>query len=225
MRKINNRILIQIIYIGAVILISFLLEKIQFKELYNGLTAFLVIDISNTERKSLEKKEKINFYNSISIITRSLVCGFTSPLLYIIIFGNYFAIAYMIIYYIRFNEENTILMWIWMIFTIIPSLLVQLFLYIIYIFRHKKISIEFEGDYFNSVFKRPLLNVNILAAYVESINFYFYYSKDDSNYFKSYGKYKKTIEYEDVKNYLGIAYIICIIIFILFFSFIMVKAK
>lgn len=213
-RSIKNPQLLQGLYIIFIISICLLLEIILKGQVYNGITAFLVLDISNSERENLSLKERADFYNTISRITRAIVCGFTAPLFYIAVLGNYAAIIYMIVYNLSYNKDNKIFMEIWRALTIIPALLVQIFLYIVYLIRHKELKVDFKGDYLSSVFKEPLLNVNILAAYIESVNFYYYFEADgQADYIKSYGRYKKSIEYIDIKDYLGIAYLVCMINF------------
>jgi hypothetical protein len=64
---------------------------------------------------------------------------------------------------------------------------------------------------------RPLLNVDILGAYVESVNFYYLHSSKNTDYLKSYGEYTKKIDDVCIKDYLSIGYGICLIIFIIFF--------
>ncbi|MCY6370366.1 hypothetical protein [Clostridium ganghwense] len=220
---IKNRGIIQIIYVSIIILLFIVLKRIEYGEVYNAVTAFLVIDVSNTERKNLRQRENMDFYNSISTVTRAGVCGLIAPLFYIIILGNFFGIMYMLIYNIRFNNSNKLFIWIWTIFTIIPSLIMEFFLYLIYICIYRKMKIDFKGDYFKNALVNPLLNVNILAAYVEGVNFYYYYNGENSNYFKCYVTYRNKIEYEDVKNYLSVNYIICVFTFIIFYLFTYIK--
>lgn len=221
--RIHNRTVIQITYILIMILLTIVLKKLESREIYNAVTAFLVIDISNTERKNLSLSEKADFYNSISTVTRSGICGFIAPLFYIIILGNYFGIMYMLVYNIRFNDDNKLFVWIWTTLTIIPSLIMEIFLYVIYIVLNRELKIDFKGEYFINTITNPLLNINILAAYVVGINFYYYYSSKNVNYFKSYGKYRNKIEYEDIKNYLSISYVNCIMTFAIFYLVIYIK--
>ncbi len=62
----------------------------------------------------------------------------------------------------------------------------------------------------------PLLNVNILAAYIESVNFYFYYHENNMHYLKSYGDYNNKIDDVCIKDYISISYSICFIVFTMF---------
>lgn len=220
---IHNRTAIQIAYILITVFLTIILKKVESGEIYNGVTAFLVIDISNTERKNLNLSKKVDFYNSISTVTRAGICGFIAPLFYIIILGNYFGIIYMLVYNIRFNDDNKLFVWIWTILTIIPSLIMEIFLYVIYIVLNRQLKIDFKGEYCINTLTNPLLNVNILAAYVVGINFYYYYNSKNLNYFKSYGKYRNKIEYEDIKNYLSISYVNCIMTFVIFYLVIYIK--
>lgn len=215
---IKNKIMLQLIYCLVILIICLLLNKIKITELSNFITAFLVIDISNTEKKNLRQREKVKFYDSISIISRSMVGGFIAPLLIIVFFGNIISLVYMLIYNIYQLDESFILFkFIFTVLTIIPSLIAEAFLYIIYLFRNKKSGIDFKGDFFLNFIKRPLLNVDILGAYVESVNFYYLYSTKNTDYLKSYGEYTKKIDEVCVKDYLSIGYGICLIVFIIFF--------
>lgn len=214
----KNKILFQLFYGLIIFLICVFISRIESKELNNFITAFLVIDISNTERKNLKQREKVKFYDSISIISRSIVGGFIAPLLLIAFLGNNASLVYMFIYNISLVDESfSIFKFLFTAFTIIPSLIAEIFLYIIYLFRNKKSGIDFKGDFFHNFLIRPLLNVDILGAYVESVNFYYLYSTKDTDYLKSYGEYTKKIDEVCVKDYLSIGYGICLIVFIIFF--------
>lgn len=216
-RLLKNNTLLSIFYVLFILLFCFLIRSIKYTELSNCITAFLVIDISNTERKNLKKREKVHFYDSISVISRSIVCGFIAPLLYILLIGNIGALIYSFIYNVNLQNSIELLNYLFKIITIPPAMLSQLFLYIIYITRNKKLSIDFKGDYFVNFYKKPLLNVDILAAYVESVNFYHYFNDRHTDYLKSYGDYKNKINDLCIKDYLSIAYAICMICFIIFF--------
>jgi hypothetical protein len=217
-KLIKNKVILQLIYCLAILIICFSLSKIRITEISNFITAFLVIDISNTEKKNLRQREKVKFYDSISIISKSMVGGFIAPLLLIIFFGNIISLIYMFVYNIyQLDEDFIIFNFLFTIFTILPSLIAEVFLYIIYLFRNKRYGIDFKGDFFQNFFMRPLLNVDILGAYVESVNFYFLYSSKNTSYLKSYGEYSKKIDEVCVKDYLSIGYGICLIIFIIFF--------
>lgn len=192
------------------------------KEFYNAITAFLVIDISSTERNNLNLKEKPDFYNTITTITRANVCGFIAPLLYIFLLGNWFAIIYALIYNASFNKEYILFIKLWTIFTIIPSLILQIFLYLIYLIKGKEFYIDYKGDYIGNLITTPLLNANILAAYIQSINFYYYFRVRGVDYIKYYGKNNRNIEYSHIRSYLSISYCICLISFLVFISLFMV---
>lgn len=218
----RNKLFIKILYIFIIISICLLISQIRYLELNNFITAFLVIDISNTEKKNLKQKEKFKFYDSISIISRAVVCGFIAPLLIIILLGNIYGIAYMLIYNISLvYEELDGFKILFTISTIFPALIVEILLYIVYLCRNKKSKIDFKGDYLINCFVRPLLNVDILGAYIESVNFYYLYSSKNTDYLKSYGEYTKKIDEISVKDYLSIAYGICLIFFVIFY--IMIK--
>ncbi|QGU95105.1 hypothetical protein GOM49_08380 [Clostridium bovifaecis] len=94
-KSIKSPQLLQVLYFILMILICLALETTLKGQIYNGITTFLVLDISNSERENLSLKERTDFYNTISRITRAIVCGFTAPLFYIAVLGNYAAIIYM----------------------------------------------------------------------------------------------------------------------------------
>lgn len=213
-----SKFFIQLIYLTFIALIYLCLTYVKSGEIYNCITAFLVLDISTTEMKNLHHNEKVRFYDSISTISRAVVCGFIAPLFYMLLFGNKVGILYMLIFNIFLIEENFQIFRIaFIVLSIIPSLITELFLYIIYLFRNQKMSIDFKGDFLVNCAVRPLLNVDILGAYVESVNFYFHYSSRNTDYIKSYGEYSGKINNKCIKDYLSIGYGICLIIFTIFF--------
>ncbi|MBM7869393.1 hypothetical protein JOC70_000862 [Clostridium pascui] len=213
----KNPVIPVFFYYLCAVLLCIWLSDINNKEIFNGITAFLVTDISNSERKSLKKREKVHFYDSISIISRSTACGFIAPFLYIMLFGNSFAIIYTLTYNLRIISDLNLITLCFNISTFIPAFIAQGFLYIIYVTRNKKFSLDFKGDYFINSYINPMLNIDILAAYVESVNFYHYFSKKNTSYLKSYGEYKNKIDQICIKDYISISYGICMIWFIIFF--------
>jgi hypothetical protein len=215
--RIKNPLFLQTFYIVIIIVILVCLYYIDYNEIYNFITAFLVIDISSTKRKNVSSKEKAHFYNSISLITRSLLCGFIAPLFFIIIGGNNFAIAYMLIQSVYSIEGYMLFKVIFNILTFIPALTTQLILFIIYTMRNRKVAIDFKGDYLMNCFVRPLLNIDIMAAYIESVNFYYHFNHRKMHYIKSYGEYSNKIDELCIKDYLSLSYGICVLCFILFF--------
>jgi len=213
-KKIKNIYVVQFLYFLAVAAIYIGLTLIKTSEVLNAITAFIIIDISNTERKNLNHTERKHFYDTLSTISRSLVCGFIAPLFYIIIFGNGAAIVFTIIFNLCLDEELNILGICFNIATIIPALVAEAFLYAIYVFKNKNFKIKFKGDYISNLWRTPLLNVDILAAYIESVNFYFHYNGNNMHYLKSYGEYNNKIDDSCIKDYLSISYFICFILFI-----------
>ena len=215
-KKIKSGYMLQFLYLCAVIAIYIGITFIRSNQVFNAITAFMVIDISNTERKSLNNTERKHFYDTISTISRSLVCGFIAPLFYILILGNGAAIVFTLLYIITFDKELNILGILLTCATIIPAIIAEIFLYIIYVFRNKKVKIDFKGDYASNIWKKTTLNVDILAAYIESVNFYFHYNGNDMHYLKSYGGYSGKIDDACIKDYLSISYSICFIVFTVF---------
>ena len=226
-RLLKNKILIHGFYILFSFTIIYLFSLLKHEELSNFLTAFIVIDISNTERENIIKRVKIHFYDSISIISRALVCGFVAPLFYIFCFGNKFGILFMLIYNISLSiNDSPIIKSIYYVLSIVPCIITEIPLFIIYIVRSKKkFSVKYKGDFFINCVFRPILNVNILAAYIESINFYNYYSNEKTDYLNNYGDYNNNIDEVSIKDYLSIAYSICLVVFVVFLIIIFRCAK
>lgn len=216
-RYIRNKIIIEFGYILFFICLFVLILKIKPNEFFNAVTAFMVVDVSNTERKNLSYKNKIHFYDSISTISRSLICGFIAPIFYIITIGNSAAILYMLVYNTYMvHEDMKLIKACFNILSILPSLLAQLFLYLIFTCKNKTLKISYEGDYLVNCIARPLLNIDILAAYIESVNFYYYYRVKKCGYVKCYGKFTRKIDSQCIKDYLSITYIVCLIYFTFF---------
>ncbi|WP_291582920.1 hypothetical protein [Clostridium sp. UBA6640] len=217
-KKIKSRLWMQCFYMVFILIIAYLFYLMKHKELYNALTAFIVIEISNTERKALipENPDKRHFYDSMSIISSALVYGFIGPLFYISVFNNGIAIAFTLVHYISHSNNFKIFNILEKYLSIIPTIIVSAILYIIYIPRNKTIKIDFKGDFFANMVSRPMLNVYILAAYIESVNFYYHVDDNNVHYLKSYGVYSKKIDDNSVKDYLSITYSICIVSFVMF---------
>jgi hypothetical protein len=203
------------IFIIAVVIACFSVNGKN--EVFNAMTAFIVIDISNTERKNLSIKDRTHFYDSISTISKALVGGFVAPLFYILFLGNGFGIAYMLLYNISYTNSYRFLKFLFVLLTIIPSMLTQALLYIVYLVRNRRLSIDFKGDYLINCITRPLLNIDIFGAYIEAVNFYYYFHDNEVHYVKSYGGYSNKIDIICVKDYLSITYGIAMTYFIVFF--------
>ncbi|WP_139904208.1 hypothetical protein [Clostridium thermarum] len=216
-RFVRNVTIAEILYVFIISVIIVLLSDYRKNELINAITAFIVIDISNTERKNLNIKDRTHFYDSISTISKALVGGFIAPLFYILFLGNGYGIAYMLLYNICYVNSYIFLKFLFILLTIIPSMLAQLLLYFVYLVRNRKLSIDFKGDYLINCFTRPLLNIDILGAYIEAVNFYYYFHHNDVHYVKSYGEYSNKIDSVCVKDYLSITYGIAMTYFIVFF--------
>jgi len=224
--KLKSAVVIEFTYIILVALICYLFSFVKIVEISNFITAFLVIDISNTERKNLKRKERVHFYDSISTISRSMICGFIAPLLFIAIGGNILGIAYSLVYNIWYcNEELNVFKYLCTIMNILPSIIGDIILYVVYIFRNKSVKVDFKGDFFKNLFIRPLLNIDIFAAFIESVNFYYYFDNSNTSFLKSYGHYNNKIDQSCIKDYLSIAYGTCLIIFICFFILVVNMAK
>ncbi|MBD8046455.1 MAG: hypothetical protein KID00_10685 [Clostridium argentinense] len=220
-KKVKSRFFIQVLYVIFIGILAYIFYLMKYREFYNALTAFIVIEISNTEKKALipENPDKRYFYDSMSIISSSLVYGFIGPLFYISAFNNGIAIAFTLIHYISYSSDLKAFSIAERYLTIIPAVIVCIILYIIYIPRNKTMKIDFKGDFLNNMIKRPMLNVYILAAYIEGVNFYYHVNENNVHYLKSYGIYSKKIDDNSVKDYLSITYSICIVTFVIFWIY------
>lgn len=216
-RIFKDRYFVQLIYIFIILIVCFFLRRIVNNVMYDIVTAFFIIDISNTENKNLEKRGKLCFYDSISTISRAIICGFSAPLFYVLLFGNIAGIVYSLVFYFSVDSQYKIFEILVTWLSILPAAITETFLYFVYVCRNKSLVINFKGDYLVNLFIRPLLNADIMAAYIESVNFYFYFNRKGTDYIKSYGDYKNEIDRACIKDYLGIAYGICMIIFSIFY--------
>ena len=224
-RKINDKlikifrekIIVEVIYLSLIIGLFFLYYYFGATEYMNFLTAFLIIDISYSERYNLNLNDKIQFYKSLSLLTKGILCGFIAPLFYIMVFrNNYYGLVYFMIYQLYETGDYVVIDFIFRITTVIPSLILQGIYYIIYIFKNRTLKMDFKGDYFSNVIKRPILNPDIMAAYIENINFYYYFQSRNTSYIKSYGNFNSKIDKECIKDYLNIIYGIAFLVFIIF---------
>ncbi|WP_187117377.1 hypothetical protein [Clostridium amazonitimonense] len=220
MKKIfKYKIIINIFYFVLIYFIYYVIKLIGKSEIINFITAFVVIDISNSEKRNLElNTSRIRFYDSITIACKGILSGFVAPLLYIVCFSNALGIIYFIIYNLNEIGGYDIFEILYTVLSIIPSLIIQVFFYFIYISRNKRLQIDFKGDYITNILTKPLLNLEIMAAYIESVNFYYHFEKDSMNYVKSYGSYNNKIDEYCIKDYLSIIYGLSF----LFFAFFMI---
>lgn len=225
---IRNCILCQAVCLSMIVLVCFFINLLfkcykNWTEIYNLITVFLCVNISSTEKENIERHDKIYFYNSISEISYSLVCSFISPFVYIFFFGNAFAVFSALVFYCGSNKKFIIFNLMSTLLSIIPSLFAEIYMYICCIAKNNSLKVSFGGDYFKNLISNPLLNVDILAAYAESVKFYYYYKDKGTDYIKSYGEYKNKIDAGCIRDYLGTSYVICIITFSIFYIFINLK--
>lgn len=225
-KKLNNRLsgkikdknVLTILYGILIILLAFLLRKASYSELINGIVAFLVIDIvfEGKVEKSTKIFEKKKWYNALSSISNSYICGFIAPLTYIIIFGNCGGIIYFLINLICEDDSFVIYNSLLSILNIIPSLLGCGVLFIVYALRNKTLKINLKGDFFKNLFEKPLININIIAAYIELVNFYYYEEVSGIHYIKSYGEYIGKIDEVTIDDYQSIIHGACFLLFVIF---------
>ncbi|WP_346936978.1 hypothetical protein [Clostridium sp.] len=224
--KIRDKAVLQWVYFILIIILGVIISIISDSEIVNAIVAFFVIEISNSERKTVIKKstEKKEFYNTLSLMSKSLICGFLAPLIYILLIGNTGGVIYTLIYYTSDDEGLKFINSILNMLNIIPTLIGGMFLYIVYVIRNKTFKINFKGDFFINIFTNPLLNIYILAAYIESVNFYYIQDKG-VHYLKSYGVYQGKIDDLCVKDFLTVIYGVCFIFFVIFWIYMVNKGS
>ncbi|HEY5562897.1 MAG TPA: hypothetical protein VIK72_14285 [Clostridiaceae bacterium] len=215
-RRIHNKYLKVFLYVLIVSFLCFLFSCINSGFLSSFVTALLLIDISNTERENLNLKGKIEFYNSLSTISRAMVIGFIAPLFYIALLGNLFSILIMLVINIGLLEDHRFFKFTNNVLLIIPSIITDIILYFVYLTRNKQFNVDFKGDFlFNLVYK-PLLNTDIIAANIEAVNFYQHYNRSSNGYVKSYGGNRSKVDIICIKDYININYFICTFIYAIF---------
>lgn len=202
----------------ALLVVFFIALKYAFifipdEEIKNFITFIICIDISNTEFVNLKNKGEKHFYNSISTITKALVGGFIGPVLYAALFGNLFAVFYYILFLTNDILDKKLTNILIKILDIIPAFIAGLLFYLIYVIKNKTFIIDFKGDFFINSVLNPMLNLNIIAANLESINFYYYKSEYD---IKNYGSGKQNVDSICIKEFLNHTYFVCLVIFIIF---------
>lgn len=185
------------------------------EEVNNFITFILCIDISNTEFINLRNSGNKNFYNSISTITKALIGGFIGPILYTALFGNYFGVLYYILFLTNDLIDNKFINFITKIVNILPSFLADLIFYIIYVIRNKTFKMDFKGDFFINLFLNPMLNLNIISANLEAINFYYL---NRENNLKNYVNGKQNIDSICIKEFLNYTYFVCLLSFLVFIT-------
>lgn len=188
------------------------------KEIYNFLSAFLVINFSSTEKQNVNICRGKVLDDGIFNISSATVCGFIAPLFYMCIFNNnVVAIIYTLVIIGNNNFGNKVLNNLVKSLNIIPSFIAQLLLLICKISNIKNISHAFNKHYIQNIVINPLLNLDILASYIFNFNFYYYTKIDGNAYIRSYGnKDGKKINENAIKDYQKCAYTCCFIFFLAF---------
>lgn len=219
--KLKKKIYYCVFYLFFSAFVCFIVGLIWHREFRNLLVTLLVIEINNTETKGISNRvgDKRQFYNTLSHIARGLICGFIAPIFYIVIFGNFGGVVYTLIYYIGFHSKLITFRVLNSILNTIPSLIAIAILYTLYVTRNKTFKISFKGDFIENIIRNPLINVYILSAYIEGVNFYYYVERKNVHYLKSYGTFSNKIDYISIKDFSSIVYSICFVIFVTFWIY------
>lgn len=230
-KKIKNEEAIQVIYLLLTILVSVAIGLIPENEAINGIVAFSVLEISGAtwglNIKALIKStsERKIFYRILILLGKSLVATFITPLMIILLFGNGPAVAYGMIYFLFKDINHGLGERLLNILFIIPSLIGDGLLYLVYICRNKTLKINFKGEFFENLLYMPLLNVYILGAYIETVNFYHIENCEVVHYLKSYGVYQGKIDEVAIKDLVTIIYGVAGAAFVLFIILINLKLR
>lgn len=219
--KFKNRKAIDGIYFLLTIIVAVAVHLIPESEAINGMVIFYVLEISGAERGIRDKlskniSERKIFYNKLFLLGKSLVGSFITPLMIIIFLGNAPAIAYGMIYFFVNELDYRWSKKIGNILFIIPSLIGDGLLYLVYICRNRTFKISFKGEFFQNLLYMPLLNIYILGAYIETVNFYYIENYEVVHYLRSYGGYQGKIDEVATKDLVTIIYGVAGAAFILF---------
>lgn len=217
--KVINKNIIELIYLVFTFLLIFTLVLLKDNNYIDGVVTFLIIDIffdknSVNGKKALEKRRH---YNNITAISNKFVEGFIGPLLYIFFFGNPGGVFYFLISLASEKNIFTFGKVILNILNILPSLIGCVVFYIVYTIRNGTFKISLKGDFLKNLFKEPMLNLYIFAAYMELVNFYYYEEVNGVHYMKSYGSYLGKIDDISIDDYESIVYGAGFLIFVVFF--------
>lgn len=225
----KHREVVDAVALVIIMVLVVIVNLIPEGEAINCMVAFSVLEITqgqndksiknlrkNTTRKNLSAKERKAFYSTLLIMGKSLIGSFITPLIIIMFLGNGMAVAYGMIYF-YFGEGNYKgVKKLLNVFFIIPSLIGDGFLYLVYICRNKTFKISFKGEFFQNLFYMPLLNIYILGAYIETVNFYYVECYEVVHYLRSYGRYQGKVDEVAIKDLVTIIYGVAGAAFILF---------
>lgn len=237
--KIKNKKALDGVYLLITIAMAALIYFTPDSEAVNGIVAFMVLELegalgkkranslnrSNGENKNLSKKRKIIsknisdrkvFYETLTSLGKALIGSFITPLLIIIFLGNAAAIIYGMLYF--YFDELTCGLGekVLNLIFIFPSLIGDGLLYLVYICRNKTFKISFKGEFFQNLLYMPLLNVYVLGAYIETVNFYYFENYEVVHYIKSYGVYQGKVDEVATRDLVTIIYGVAGVIFIIF---------
>lgn len=220
--RVKNKKIIASIYALGVILIGVMMYLIPESDAMNGIVAFSVLEISGAakETRSGRIKKTISerrvFYDTLATMGKSLIGSFITPLLIIIFLGNSTAMVYGIIYFFFNGVKYTQVEKILNILFIIPSLIGDGLLYFVYVCRNKTFKIDFKGEFLENLLYMPLLNIFVLGAYIETVNFYHIENCEVVHYLKSYGGYHGKADEIAINDLITIIYGVAGVAFILF---------
>jgi len=220
--NIKSKSILQGAYIGIILLVTLLICIAPESEIVNALVAFGVLEIAGTSRGINCKNSDARkfFYNTLVIIGKSFIGSFIAPLIILVTFGNAACVAYGLLYYLSDELDFPVGEKLLNILYIVPSIIGGGLLYIVYIFRNKTVKIDFKGEFFQNLMYMPLLNIYILGAYIESVNFYYIENKKVVHYLRSYGGYQGKIDDIAIKDLVTIIYGVAGVAFIIFLTLI-----
>ena len=180
---------------------------------YNFFTMFILLNFSSTEKLTLKSNDE-NCHKFISLISRSLVLGFISPLLYIGVFNNF--IALVICFLLSLNiKKTTFIKYLYNFLCILPSIITSIFLIFILVITKKINQLNFKNMFFKNLLIDPLINVEIIMITLQGTFLIIDYKEVSTCKLVKYGT-NKNIEKNDLYWLLTKSYIVCILSFVFF---------
>lgn len=220
--NVKNEKYVNIILLLLITSVAIMVYLAPQSEEINAIISFVVLELMGREVEVKEKKSRRNpserkiFYDTLFKLGRALIGTFITPLIIILLFGNVVAIVYGMVYFF-FDEINYGLgAKIINIIFIIPSLIGDGLLYLVYICRNGTFKISFKREFFHNLVYMPLLNIYILGAYIETVNFYYIENCEAVHYLRSYGDYQGKIDEIAIRDLVTIIYGVAAVLFILF---------
>lgn len=193
---------------------SFSIVFLKNIDFYNILAVFFLLDFSSTESLAMKCDSSDQFNSVIKSISSSVTFGFIAPLLYIGVFGNFFAIIICLILSSK-NENTGIIRSLYRLFAVPPSILAMIIISLLLLVTNRYRSVSFKSMFFTNLFLDPILNIYILIAALMDTFMIIDYKNIYDNRVVKYGS-NRNIEQLNLYWLLAKSYIICSFMFIIF---------